>query len=159
MSDTSGFIIPADLVANLERRLSKRTTYVPECGCHLWTGALSRGHGVITIPRLGRTIGAHRIAYALKYGEVPPGLDLDHLCRVPSCVNPDHLEAVTRKENVLRGVGVTAMYAKRTHCANGHPLGGSNAVPNDARSCLTCKRARDRANAAAKGRMLKAGGR
>lgn len=74
--------------------------------CWIWTGAIASGTGygqahVGEIPR--RKIGAHRALYELHRGPIPAGLALDHLCRVRSCVNPDHLEPVTRAENDRRG--------------------------------------------------------
>jgi hypothetical protein len=68
--------------------------------CWVWLGRIEpNGYG-----KRGKQ-WAHRISYERKYGPIPAGLDLDHLCRVPCCVNPDHLEPVTRSENNRRGVG------------------------------------------------------
>jgi HNH endonuclease len=69
--------------------------------CWLWTAATNYGYGVFRIDR--RSIYAHRYAYELLVGPIPDGLQLDHLCRVPPCVNPTHLEPVTHRENILRG--------------------------------------------------------
>ena len=89
--------------------------------CWLWTGSIGeKGYGIY------RGKGAHVVVYEFYKGNVPKGLELDHLCRVTNCVNPEHLEAVTHKENCLRGVGVTAKNAKKEQCANGHALSGSN---------------------------------
>lgn len=63
----------------------------------------------------GKIRPAHRVAYELEVGPIAPGLDLDHLCRTPSCVRPDHLEPVTRKENLRRGVG--AEVTRQRHAA------------------------------------------
>ena len=75
----------------------------PITGCWLWTGAMfqSTGYGALRVN--GRTTVAHRIGYECFNGPIPAGLVLDHLCRVRSCVNPAHLEAVTGQVNVLRG--------------------------------------------------------
>ena len=68
----------------------------------LWTGAHQpRGYGSFAIA--GKTYQAHRLAYETAYGPIPDGLTIDHLCRVPSCVNPEHLEAVSLAENNRRG--------------------------------------------------------
>lgn len=78
----------------------------------------------------GETRMAHRVSHVLYKGPIPNGLVIDHLCRNPSCVNPDHLEAVTQKENVHRGIRgvlkdlrprVATMFENRV-CLNGHPI-------------------------------------
>jgi DNA-binding XRE family transcriptional regulator len=89
-----------------------------------------------------RRIAAHRFAWEILVGPIPEGLQLDHLCRNPPCVNPDHLEPVTPRENTLRGYGPTARYAKATTCVAGHPLAGDNLYryPDGERGCRTCAR-------------------
>jgi hypothetical protein len=110
--------------------------------CWGWTGPVStQGYGRMSVN--GSLLGAHRIAYELEVGEVTTGLTLDHLCRNRLCVNPAHLEPVTRGENVLRGEGWTAVNARKTHCPRGHPLSGDNlhVRPNrGTRQCLSCRR-------------------
>jgi hypothetical protein len=70
--------------------------------CRLWQGArVSGGYG--SLKYKGRTVSAHRLAWQFANGSIPEGLELDHLCRVRHCINPDHLEAVTPQENVRRG--------------------------------------------------------
>ena len=64
---------------------------------------------------------AYRFSYELFKGDIPEGLQIDHLCRNRSCVNPAHLEAVTRKINLLRGDTFQAKNAAKTHCPKGHP--------------------------------------
>ena len=71
-------------------------------GCWLWTGS-HNGLGYGTIRSVGRKMYVHRYSYELLVGPIPAGLELDHLCRVPGCVNPDHLEPVTHAENLRRG--------------------------------------------------------
>lgn len=85
-------------------------------GCWLWTGATVRGYGKLT--RGGRGEGhvlAHRLSYELLIGPIPDGLQIDHLCRVRNCVNPDHLEAVTQLENIRRAPQVSGAYCKHGH--------------------------------------------
>jgi len=90
--------------------------------------------------------------YENLHGEVPRGLVLDHLCREPQCVNPDHLEPVTSAENVMRGVGIGVVHASQTHCKRGHEFTAENTyrvpphkgLPNGGRSCRTCSNMRDR---------------
>ncbi len=74
-------------------------------GCHLWQGACS-WNGYPRIKRDNRLQWAHRWYYEQEKGPIPEGLDLDHLCRTPRCVNPDHLEPVTKAENQRRGTSV-----------------------------------------------------
>lgn len=112
-------------------------------GCWLWTGADDRhGYGQVRINY--RLVGAHRFAYELLVGPIPSGLQIDHLCRVPLCVNPAHLEPVTRKENAQRGIGAQRTRerrAARTHCQRGHPFDEANTYiqKNGGRVCRTCK--------------------
>jgi hypothetical protein len=104
-------------------------------GCWRWLGNLSHnGYGRFWFD--GRNMPAHRYIWELKNGPVPVGLEIDHLCRSRSCVNPDHLEAVTHQENQRRGCGSV------THCRHGHPLSGDNLYicPRGRRECKTCRR-------------------
>jgi len=108
-------------------------------GCWLWVaGKHPSGYGLSTID--GKTTGAHRVSYTHYVGEVPNGLELDHLCRVRHCVNPEHLEAVTHAENMKRGSRATM-----THCGRGHEFTEENtyvAKGTGARNCRKCTRAR-----------------
>lgn len=86
---------------------------------------------------------AHRFAYTTLCGGIPDGLDLDHLCRNPCCVNPDHLEPVSRAENSRRGASVPAVAQRTGRCPKGH----SDWAPNGSgRTCRICKRHRERRN-------------
>jgi len=89
---------------------------------------------------------AHRIIYELRVGKIPDGYEIDHLCRNPLCINSNHLEAVTHRENVLRGIGPTAENARKTHCIHGHPFSGDNlGIREDGnRRCRECARAANR---------------
>jgi hypothetical protein len=98
----------------LNKRISKQ-----ENGCWLWTGDISRaGYG--RFKDNGKQIPAHRAVYEAYVGPIPQGLVIDHLCRVHACVNPQHLEPVTNKENILRGIAPAAKYSKQTACKYGH---------------------------------------
>ena len=101
-----------------------------------------------------KSIGGHRWAYQFCIGPIPAGLQVDHLCRNTLCVNPDHLEAVTRTENIRRGTSPTAANARKTHCPRGHLLVPPNLVnlASGGRMCKTCKAAYSRAVRAGVGR-------
>lgn len=94
-------------------------------GCWNWRGSIApNGYGKFSIEknRIRKTFNAHRFSYQYFKGEIPHGLTIDHLCRNRGCVNPDHLEVLTLKENLLRGSGVGGRNAKKTHCSKGHTL-------------------------------------
>lgn len=78
----------------------------PETGCWIWQGATNwGGYGVLR--RKGKNVNAHRYYYQREHGPIPPGMDLDHLCRNRLCCNPEHMEVVTRAENLRRGENTT----------------------------------------------------
>lgn len=123
-------------------------------GCWLWTGAKTQwGYGNFYLA--GRYLAAHRVAFEWAKGPVPTDRELDHLCRVRHCVRPDHLEAVTHRENDIRGVGVAATNVVKTHCDAGHlydeantyyrPDGGGHNGVRDCRRCRADSAARRRA--------------
>lgn len=113
--------------------------------CWLWTaGTTTEGYGTFSIGgRANRkTHYTHRFAYELFVGPVPDGLELDHLCRVRQCCNPEHLEPVTGAENKRRAG------AAQTHCSRGHEWTPETTYRNgpkgENRGCLVCRRERDR---------------
>jgi len=111
---------------------------VERSDCILWEGTVTdKGYG------WERNQYAHRKAYERAKGQIPPGLQLDHLCRNRRCVNPDHLEPVTRKENILRGESFSAQNARKTHCERGHELTPENTYmrkdSRGGRQCKTCR--------------------
>lgn len=132
------------LASRLRRRISKNSA-VSASGCWEWRKSVdSDGYGRTDLSKgaLRRTCQAHRVSYAVYRGPIPDGLTIDHLCRNRRCVNPDHLEAVSGRENTLRGDGPSAIHAKKTHCHNGHEFDAENTyVRNGRRNCRTCHRA------------------
>lgn len=133
--------------APIAERLRRHVRIDPQTGCHIWTGSRDNyGYGII---RIGcgserRTRRVHRVAYEVFVGPIPPGLDLDHLCRNRACRNPAHLEPVTRGENLRRGDlsdnnGRNAWVA----CPKGHPYDTANTYicPRGTRNCRACRRA------------------
>lgn len=121
-------------------------------GCHVWTAKKNaEGYGYFWLG--GRDRRAHRIAWEWAKGPITEGRQLDHLCRNRACVNVDHLEPVTCRENVLRGVGPAAVNARKVQCVRGHELGAENVSPHSLRrgdrECRTCMNARKRAKRAA----------
>jgi len=137
-------------------------------GCWLWTPPVNRwGYGQFTAKS---RFQAHQFAYLITHGALPEGLEIDHTCHNQDaqcaggvtclhrrCVNPDHLEAVTHRKNMLRGKTITAQAASQTHCSQGHPfdLVNTRMEPGGRRRCRKChvaavarSRARKRARAA-----------
>lgn len=90
----------------------------------------------------GRVLRAHRVSYELLIGRIPDDLVIDHLCRNRGCVNPQHLEPVPFRVNVLRGEGISARAARVTHCPKGHPYDAANTLRrrNGKRLCRACHR-------------------
>jgi hypothetical protein len=133
----------------VEQRFWAKVNKNTEDGCWEWAGSLSpKGYGRFFL-RAGRASKqAHRFAYELVVGPIPGDKCIDHLCRNPSCVNPSHLEVVTPRENTLRGTGLAARNAKKTHCPRGHEYTpentrrwvGSNGIAH--RDCRECWKAR-----------------
>lgn len=122
-----------------EERIAKFAMPVPFSGCWIWIGYVDRdGYG-----HIDRTT-AHGYTYRHIRGPIQDGLELDHKCEVRCCVNPDHLEVVTRKENTQRSYDRGRHFqAKMTHCSRGHPFEGENLYvnPNNGkRICRTCMR-------------------
>lgn len=129
----------------------KRKYDVVDSGCWVWKAALSPSqsgkhpYGIMLYH--GRMQMAHRVSYMEHKGKIPKGLQLDHLCRNTLCVNPSHLEPVTHRENLRRGVDARQ---KPTHCKYGHEMIGHNIYYKKAWNgrvhhyCRTCKAAHEK---------------
>ena len=135
-----------------ERELARFWAHVDKDGpggCWIWNGSLMRnGYGAF---RSGLQYAAHRVAYTVLRGEIPIGLDLDHLCRVRRCVNPDHVEPVTRAENLHRSpLTLPGQNIRKTHCSRGHDLANSTIHVTKRgitkRICVACRRLREGKN-------------
>ena len=137
----------------MERFLEK--VKIAPTGCWEWQAYLkpNNGYGEFRVGgRRGRTVLAHVFSYESLVGPIPDGLELDHKCRNRACVHPDHLEPVTRSENLLRGdTGLKggAIHAQRmkaiTHCPKGHPYNEENTyLSRGWRQCRECRRERNR---------------
>lgn len=116
-----------------------------ENGCWEWQRCVAGGYGRCKEIFGGEEIQlAHRLSYLLFKGVLPEyqpkGFQIDHLCRNRKCVNPDHLELVTNKENALRGVSFSAINANKTHCIHGHKFTPENTIKRKGggRNCRTC---------------------
>src|SRR3990172_4635332 len=125
--------------ANTIETIMSRIESITESGCMIWMGATQdKGYG--TVKWNGKTARVHRLIYTLLKGTIPLGMTLDHLCRVRCCVNPDHLEVVTGKENTLRGIGLSAIHARKTHCIHGHNFTEKAVCMYEgARVCIACQ--------------------
>lgn len=111
-------------------------------GCWLWVGNIrDDGYGRAWFDK--SRYQAHRVSYVLAGGVLPEGLVLDHLCRVRNCVNPAHVDLVENGVNVLRGVGASALNARKSACKWGHPFSEENTLitPAGHRACRPCRRA------------------
>lgn len=109
--------------AELER-FEAKLERVTESGCWIWLGYLNpKGYGRFRVSSKRFMQYAHRVSYEHFRAPIPPDMVMDHLCRVPSCVNPDHLEAVTPRENTMRSpVAVCAVRSRSALCQRGHAL-------------------------------------
>lgn len=128
---------------SLLERLESKYVVDASSGCWNWIGATANKrnkwvYGLIMVDR--KLQMAHRAMYEQKVGKIPDGLQIDHLCRNTRCVNPDHLEPVTAKENIARSIN---FQSSKKQCVNGHELVGSNLYvkPNGNRECRICRKA------------------
>jgi HNH endonuclease len=150
MSSRKRFPMPRDLADRWWLRVNRDAPG----GCWEWIGAKwARGYGIFIQPGTQKHLAAHRWGYEHLVGPIPEGLELDHLCRNRSCVNPAHLEPVTHLENVRRGLVRLNGQRERekTHCPAGHLYDEKNTHVNDRgwRRCRACNAAQTRRRKAA----------
>lgn len=125
-SDSVKKAIAARWPLTVEQRFWEKISPEPNSGCWLWTGA-SRFDGYGHFEVNGKATAAHRWSYERYVAPIPDGLVIDHKCRVPCCVNPEHLRAVTEHFNIVMvGTSRSASNARKTHCIRGHELSGAN---------------------------------
>jgi len=107
--------------------------------CLIWQGPLDKdGYGTFYLRRMNRR--AHRVAWFSIHGDLPDDHVINHVCRNPSCVNPQHLQAITRSENVMRDSGaITYINSQKTHCPAGHPY---DRIYSGQRYCSICEAAK-----------------
>lgn len=129
----------------VSERVAERFAPGDPDACWVWRGSVSPlGYGRFHYVLAGRTVYgmAHRLVYEMAVGEIPAGMDIDHLCRNRRCVNPGHLEPVTHRENCRRGA---ADRPPRKACRNGHRMTEANTFRTDRnpahRRCRECARA------------------
>ncbi len=117
-----------------------------ETGCWVWTrGIGSHGYGMAKFE--GNMKLVHRLTWVAAGLEIPVGFQIDHLCRNPRCCNPDHLEAVTGRENLARGDSPIMRRTKQTHCIHGHLFDAANTLRHPTRGtrlCRECKKVIDK---------------
>ncbi len=121
-------------------KVNKRGALWNGSHCWEWSAKRSGGYGQFALTH-SKLIYVHRFSWELAHGPIPVELRIDHLCRNTICVNPDHMELVTPKENVLRGDTIPALNARKTHCIHGHPFDVFNTrFWKTRRICRTCAR-------------------
>lgn len=132
------------LPANMKGRLLSKVKVEGECWT--WQGyRLPGGYGQIGVGARRMRL-AHRVSYVVFKGNIPDGLEIDHICRNTSCINPHHLEAVTSSTNARRGNTIARKNAAKTHCKHGHEFTAENTILHKGkyRNCKTCVRASKR---------------
>lgn len=131
--------IDSSNIESVKSRLFDKSMPEPNTGCFIWTGSLFTGdYGRMWVR--DKQIMAHRISYFIYKGKIPEDFVIDHICNNPSCINPEHLEAKTQKDNSNRCVGSpTTVNAQKTHCIRGHEFSDENTKRGkNGRRCIKC---------------------
>lgn len=132
------------LYGALPERVRRKLTVSSHDECWLWAGCVTNHYG--TVGWQGKPLRPHRLVWQLLRGEIPEGLECDHLCRNKLCCNPDHIELVTHLENMRRRPADLIAIARKaatynrvkTHCPNGHEYDYID--PRGHRGCRKCRR-------------------
>lgn len=130
--------IPADVLARFWDKVNKNGPG----GCWLWTASVTGRMGYGGFTYKGRGCSAHRWLWTHMNGKPPKGMYVDHICNTPRCVNPAHLQLLSPRANTMRGVGPSAVNARKTHCIYGHPFDAENTYVESGgwRKCRVCHR-------------------
>lgn len=113
-------------------------------GCWIWKGSFGGHEGKHAYGRfyyMDKNVMAHRFAYEfISLRKIPENYDVDHLCKNPRCVNPEHLQSLSKRDNTFRSNNPMAINARKTHCINGHELTGKDLyiAKNGTRKCYAC---------------------
>ena len=131
--------IDSSNIESVKTRLFDKSMPEPNTGCFIWIGCLFNGdYGRMWVR--DKQIMAHRISYFVHKGEIPEAFVIDHICNHTPCINPQHLEAKTQKDNGYRSKhSPTTINAQKTHCKNGHEFTEENTNSTIyGRRCITC---------------------
>lgn len=136
-----GVFVEWDWLPNMHIRRGVAGHVITEGGCWEWAGCYgAAGYGQVSIN--GKHASTHRVAYEHFTGQsIPDGMCIDHICRNPPCVNPNHLRVVTRQQNTIENsVSEPAINAAKTHCSRGHEFTPENTYvdPRGKRNCRVC---------------------
>lgn len=146
-SEVAALLSMCSAYEQIPSRLWERIEVNEDTGCWLWIGSCYR-NGYSQIWNGSRPSLGHRFVYECVVGKIPAASEIDHLCRVRNCLRPEHLQAVSHRENVLRSFAPTAVNAAKTHCPKGHPYTPENTYRRPAdgkRRCRECGRRQCRA--------------